>query len=206
MLEHVGWPNLLVFTGVLLAALGSLWSSIEAGRAERLLREKSDKIAELNQYIAESVTGGDGFILLEIANIDADKNTGILTLVNKGDQPMYDVSVDMVDVEQGLPQDLTLESWLETRKQIRAGNLPGGHALLVGRYELPQGDRLRLRLFVSARNGSTTQTLRLRKVNGEWRLATRVTRRSSDGRNLNTIFEKIDDEYPRSSNGEIDWE
>lgn len=55
----------------------------------------------------------------------------------------------------------------------------------------------------SARNGVVTQELTLRKVNGEWREATRVTR-EKEGQKI-VLLEDAHPEFPRDQLGKPLW-
>ncbi|MHC4277591.1 MAG: hypothetical protein ACYSWY_08925 [Planctomycetota bacterium] len=95
--EHIINPPMFILIGAFIAAAGAFWASLEQAKFERVLRTKSDEIAQLNTKIASAVTGGDSFCYLDLAIGDGTTNTPALMLVHQGEYPVYDVSVRIVD-------------------------------------------------------------------------------------------------------------
>jgi len=61
----------------------------------RQLREKSDKIAELNEKIAGLVTGGDSFCYFQIGSLNSATNVGMLMAISSGKYPLYEVAAKL---------------------------------------------------------------------------------------------------------------
>jgi hypothetical protein len=74
-----------------------------------------------------------------------------------------------------------------------------GSAQSIARFDIGAETERDFNIFFNARNSFVTQLLRLRKINNQWVYATKVIR---DNKNL---FEKIDDNFPKSNDGTISW-
>ncbi len=200
MLRHLG-PASVIFIGVIISALGALWAARQQGKSAEALRNKSDEIAALNREIAQSIIGGDSFCYLSVSPLKQPDDQALLTLVHQGKYPLYDLGVRIVDVDkfqQVVSRDFSALDLFKIDTNVSVGNLAVGQAAMIGNMRLPSLHELRFNIFFSARNGFFVQLLRLRKVNGVWRQAIRVTRRH-DGPEA-VILEKIDSEY-----GEPNW-
>jgi hypothetical protein len=87
---------------------------------------------------------------------------------------------------------------------VSIGNIPPNSAQVLRSVIKLGGDRKRVNIFFSARNGFYTQELRIRLVDNQWRSATRVTRNRADGKS-ETVLTQIQPEYPREKDGSVDW-
>ena len=93
----------IAFVGAAVSAGGVYWSALQQAAFEKAqresataLQEKSEEIAALNERIANLVTGGDSFALVNVASIDHDADLAILLIAYQGDEfPLYDVSIRM---------------------------------------------------------------------------------------------------------------
>ena len=214
MPQYLNLPMILVLVGGLLAATGAfmatlkqnqekLASATERAKFESDLRAKSEEIAELNKKIAASVTGGSSFCYA----LPFGDRAGKFIVTNDGDFPLYDVSVRIVDLdefEKMIQGAYSIEDL--TRNTLQIGNLAPRSASAFG--PLPgdwDRDYIRLNLFFSARNGFVTQELRLRRVDGTRRRASRVKRSLPDG-STELVHTHVDDEFPRESDGSIAWD
>lgn len=188
----------------------------EIAAAQIDLRKKSDEVAELNKTIAASITGGDSFCYVLFTMTGS---TGArVTIFHQGTFPLYDVNIRIVDLEifQNLlnaGQQLTPETYMKADTVLNVGNLsPGLATTLMSQPIINLGDRLQAKynIFITARNGSFTELLRMRKINGRWQEAMKIERKNFSGENpraLPTLLkEKIDPDYPRGANGQIEWE
>jgi hypothetical protein len=195
----------LILLGAILSATGAFWvayrqqrAAIDRANFERELRAKSDEIAELNRTIARSVTGGDSYAYVNLVP-GADG-----ALVHEGRFPLYDVSVRIVDVDKlnAIARSTSPAAAFEQSQVVlKIGNLGAQQAAMIGRWPESDSNAQNLNIFVGARNGFTTQLLRLRRVEGTWRRAMRVRR---DADNV-ILMEKVDPAYPRDPGGAIDW-
>jgi hypothetical protein len=201
MKQVIFGPSGLILLGVILSAIGALWASQQQVKFEHDLRVKSDEIAKLNREIVNSVIGGDSFCYLSIGSINPQNNVGILVAVSQGEHPIYDVNARIVDLQkfEKIKDNLTLQTINQSETHINIGNMIKGTASMIRQFPLGNTSKRDFNIFFSARNGLYTQLLRLRKVNDEWVSATKVEK------NGEVIFEKIDDNFPRSKKGEIDW-
>jgi hypothetical protein len=110
-------PSGLILLAALLGAIGVFWAETRKNFAERQLREKSDKIAELNEKVAGLVTGGDSFCYFQIGSLDPATNRGILVALSSGQYPLYEVTARIVDLQKmdaKKGQPLTVQMHLQT--------------------------------------------------------------------------------------------
>ena len=203
-LESISPPAVIIFVGVLISAFGAFWASQQQSSFERNLREKSEEIARLNQELAKSVIGGDSFCYLEILSLNPVTNVGILTVKHQGEYHLYDVHARIGDLEKldqlkGNLSFATLATLNQINTNISIGNLTPSHGLILQQVSLGNGDTRAFNIFFSARNGSFTQLLRFKKVNGKWVRATKVERENE------LLYEKVDDEFPRTTEGGVEW-
>src|SRR5882762_1540173 len=95
LVESIGGPTILIFIGGIIAAIGAVWASYDQNTANKKLEQKNEEIARLNRETANAVTGGDSYCyLMPIANIPE-----MVTVIQKGEFPLYDVSVRVVDLD-----------------------------------------------------------------------------------------------------------
>jgi hypothetical protein len=71
-----------------------------------------------------------------------------------------------------------------------------GIKMLSSNFPLSQSDKRDFNVFFTARNGAYMQFLRLRRVQCEWRQATRVIVDEK------VVFEKVDKDFPKD---QLDW-
>ncbi|MBD3830623.1 MAG: hypothetical protein IE890_09050, partial [Arcobacter sp.] len=81
------------------------------------------------------------------------------------------------------------------------GNIIPSHATMLQNWKLESDPIQSYNIFFTARNGSFTQLLRFKKINGLWLSATKVTNKDNV-----ILYERIDDNYPREISGNISWE
>ncbi len=200
-LENITPPAVIIFVGVLISAFGALWASQRQASFERNLREKSEEIARLNRELANSVIGGDSFCYLVVSSPDPVTNTGLLVVVHQGEHNLYDVHARIVDLEKfdQLKGNLSFATLKQTDTNISIGNLIPSAQVLHPSFTLGNGNTRRFNIFFSARNGFFTQLLRFKKIHGKWVYATKVEREDK------VIYEKVDDEFPRTAEGNVDW-
>lgn len=203
-----GWPGVVPFVGAAMAAAGGLLAATRQAKTEGELRKKSDEIADLNRKIAASVTGGDSFCYVAFVLGDGSKDQGTLTAVNHGQYPLYDVQTRIVDLEKfGLIKDnLTRERLAQAETLIAVGNLAPKSAASLREWVLPKAEKQSYNIFVNARNGFTAQLTRLRRVNGRWKSATKVMRVGDSGETESApLYVNVDPEFPRDEAGEVQW-
>lgn len=200
-----GGPATVTFAFAIVGAAGAFWSVMQGALWERELRKKSDEIAELNRRTAASVTGGDSWCYLALDGQLDDGNSGTLVLVHQGEYPLYDVSIRIVDLDkfEQIKGNLSLQALAHSDTILNPGNLSPNQASMLGAWEIPEKG-LRWNIFFAARNGFFTQRLRLLRVSGHWASATTVIR-DALGKEPETLLEKISEDFPRNSEGEVEW-
>jgi len=67
----------------------------------------------------------------------------------------------------------------------------------------PSGDLAVYGFFIEARNGTKVQELQVRKTDEGWATASRIQTFPDRDK---TVFERVDENYPRSERGEVEWE
>jgi hypothetical protein len=232
LIEKNGGPA-LVLLGALTSAAGAFWASNEQERKsnqieklnEKLvnqqdelitdlrkqlklqeeLRLKSDEIADLSKELKNFVIGGESFCYLTVGSLNSSTNIGLLTGVHRGKHHLYDVRARIVDLEKfdEMKGKFSLETMKYTDTNITVGDLVPGYSAMLSTINLGNSDIRRFNIFFTARNGGFTQLWRLRKIDGKWLEALRVTR--TKGREDEVLLEKIDPKYPRNSDGKMVW-
>jgi hypothetical protein len=171
-------------------------ASIEAS-VKQTLAELEVKTTDLVAHI----TGGDSACYLSMKP-DAQGLLTSVAVVHVGKHPLYEINVRMVDLEafEAIKNDFTLENIQKTERCWPFGNLIPGHASMLNET-IPLGDATsrNFNIFFTARNGSFTQLLRFRKFNDVWTTATKVCREDL------TLYERVDEEFPRNANGIVEW-
>jgi hypothetical protein len=160
--------------------------SMENAAKSDQLAAKSDQITQLTQRNLEATTGGDGFCTLTLQ--DHDNELGARIIVHHyGTFPLYEVQIvlfaDPPPPTQGNPRRITFPS-------IAVGAI----LTLQQRLEGVKGDRKDYTIRFFARNGRWTQTMNLRRVEGQWRRAL-VVHRPESGQ-LKEIRKEVEPGYP----------
>lgn len=193
--------RVIVIVGLVISALGAYWASKQQDSFNLNLLNKSEEIARLNQEVANSVSGGDSFCYLVVSTIDPVTNTGRLVVVHQGEHSLYDVHVRIVDLEKldQIKGNLSFATLNQTDTNISIGNLISSFAQMLQPFTLGNSDTRRFNIFFSARNGFFNQALRFKKIDGKWVYATKVEREDK------VIYEKVNDEFPRNAEGNVEW-
>lgn len=174
---------------------------------------KSAKIEELNAFILSSMTGGDSFCYLELTAFGPSAAVPIVAA--EGEHPLYDVSVRIADLRKFEQERESSEKWSYEKlmfmyRVLQVGNLRPPMARTFDPVPIPPGtDTIRYNVFITARNGSFTEFLRLKRVGTEWKRAMRVEkdclpREKCQKRIL--LKEHVDKDYPLGKNGKVEWE
>jgi hypothetical protein len=207
--NNIGGPAIVIFIGVLISAAGALWASMQQTASEQTLRLKNKEIAELNRSIAHSITGGDSFCYLAFSLPDNEQSQSLITAVHKGEYPLYDVNIRIVDLDKFDAhvkgrENPTLEDFRKADTNLSVGNLAPNQAAMIGRWPLPQSEEIRYNIFITARNGFVTELVRIKRIDDKWVSAYKVT--SDSNRKDTLLYEKIDPDFPRDEAGEINWD
>src|SRR5207302_1136108 len=74
--------------------------SDEISKKSTEIANKNAEIAELNKQIAATLTGGDNYSYVQISPPAQNSHVCEVYLINRGDYPVYDVSVQITDVKR----------------------------------------------------------------------------------------------------------
>jgi hypothetical protein len=154
----------------------------------------------LNRDLMYSVTGGDSFCyVLPMVK----QGLPSFTVAHSGKYPLYDVTFRMVDLEKaealGKKAYQFEHMFDDVTFSADIGTLVPKTSRLFNKFRFPPKDSLRFNVFFNARNGAFMQFLRMHKIGGEWKIASKVVREE------NTLFEKIDKGFPLNDKGEVQW-
>ena len=167
---------------------------------------KSGETAEIHTQIASSFTGGASFAYIVPTFFDPTHNSPMLILVHRGEYPLYDLTVrilDMATFDKMVRPNNAYSDKLREEVQVSISNIAPNQTRMLKTVQLGS-DPLRWNLFFSARNGFFTELLRVRRVGNEWKTALKVISTPSSSHEL-LLFEQIDSGYPRSENGQVEW-
>lgn len=161
-------------------------NSVET-RVEKLLVELENKAKELVCY----TTGGDAFCYF---NIEMSGNSSTWTVVHQGQYPLYNVGAVVVDVEK----INTTVAWgfPYVGNSHKIGDLGDGQTKKIFMLDFGKGNAKDFKVIFSARNGSFTQIISFRRVNGKWVKAIKVESMVSDSIQ-NPVLERVDADYPK---------
>lgn len=160
-------------------------------RIEASVSNTLDRLEERSNFLIDHITGGDGYCRLEIVNPDYPARSILVS--NSGSHPMYEVHMRIIDLEvyEEVKAQTPEYSFGNAEINLPLGTLAHSHSYIqecdlgLNSY----GDVRRFNIFFNARNGSFTQLLRYRSINGGWQMGTRIDRAG------NTLFEKVPDEF-----------
>lgn len=210
LITSLGFPEVLVLVGAVVAAVGALLVTARQNVFEGELRRKSDEIASLNRRIADLVTGGESYIMLEMFPGIQGGNTATVFAVHHGDHPVYDISVTIIDstkrrarFDEELSRRgvVSLQSVFEDQATFALGTMVKNLGRPLPPLALPErSDVQRYSVNVFARNGLVTGDFVFRRVAGKWLLAQRLMREGK------VLEERIPQDFPREPDGAVKWE
>lgn len=199
-------PAGLLFLAAMFGAIGAVWSSQQQVLFER-------EIARTNKDIANKVTGGNSFCYFQLMGINSN-GTGVFIVVDSGHYPLYDVMATITDLQKlekimnhiihsgALLKRMQIEAQAQTRLPI--GDMAPSLGRTFNAVTLGRAVKRDFNVSFTARNGSWTELMRFRLVNGKWLQAIRV-QRGKPGGGLEVLLKQIDYGYPRGSSGEVNW-
>jgi hypothetical protein len=187
------------------------WSAGETEQFNKLFVDDwttptSGKTTEITKQIASSMTGSASFAYIIPRFFDPTHNAPLLTLVHRGEYPLYDLTVrilDMATFDTMVRQNNSDSDKLREEVQLSINNIAPNQTSLLKTVQL-DSDPLKWNLFFSARTGFFTELLRVRRVGNEWKTALKVIRTRSPS-NVQVLLEKIDSGYPLSKDGQVEW-
>ncbi|MHA6492263.1 hypothetical protein ACX0MV_03300 [Pseudomonas borbori] len=212
--ETFSFPAILACFGAFLSAGGAIWASYEQNKAQRSSESQTVEIKQLNTRILTlseenktlakegiaSVTGGDGFVYVDILK-NLFPNALSPVVVSESTYPQYDLSIRFFDEHKNH------EDQIARPLKLNIATLPPGQSVYerIPAFDLEgKSDYAKFNLFISARNGSFIEELRLRKVSGEWYSAFRVFKNNLDG-SRSLLIERSMAEYPKLPDGTLVW-
>jgi hypothetical protein len=212
--ETFTFPALLACFGALVSAGSAVWASYDQSKSQKTTENQAVEIKQLNTKILalseenkslvkesiSSITGGDGFVYVDILKgFYSNALTPVIT--TNSAHPQYDISIRFYD--EGKDHDAQISNPL----YVNVATLPSGQSIFnrTPAFDLEgKTDCAKFNLFISARNGSFFEELKLRKVNGEWFSALRVFKNNPDG-SSSLLMEKSMAEYPKLPDGGVAW-
>jgi len=210
-IENIGL--FVLIAGLLISGVGGWWAAKEQ--------------STFQQRILDSVTGGDSYCY--IMPLTENSGWTTLMLKHEGDNPLYDISVKVLNLSKltELPFDkirppmrgeMKKEEWQALmREKDYFGNfsqltekatfrlelsiLTPTMGYQFERFLLPK-ETLEQKYLVQiwSRNGSFSQTIRFRQINGQWGYSMRVKRNSGGDKKSIVLYEQISPEIPLKDN------
>ena len=207
--NNIGGPAILIFIGALISATGAIWAARQQIASERELKQKNEEITELSKQISYSITGGDSFCYLAFQLPEnCSNNNAMAVIVHKGEYPLYDVGIRIVDLAKFAryvkgKEKLSFEDTQKAEKSIKIGNISPSQATFLGKWSLPQANDANYNVFISARNGFFTELIRIKCIDDKWVSAYKVD--TGPGKETKLLYEKIHEDFPKNKEGKIDW-
>jgi hypothetical protein len=168
----------------------------------------SNRITDLTETAIKTVTGGDSFCYLHIM---VGEDGLYPTVLSQGRYPLYDLSLRLWDPEEWKNTPPLLGSTLSkvSTETSRLGTLPSKDYISLGRLPLPAGAEKQYAAEFSARNGSWTQSILLRRSGSSWKVATIVQKSFRVGKikELNqprrVLCYAVEPDFPQREAGEL---
>ncbi|MFM4922410.1 hypothetical protein [Aeromonas dhakensis] len=171
------------------------------GSMEIRFKELLDKVESKTEEMIGHISDGNSFPWLQIG-MTYGSNQGVLMAIHQGDHPLYDVIARIVDLQklEQVKNNISLATLEHIETNVNIGNMIPSHASMVQKWEIESEPEQSYNIFLTARNGSFTQLLRLKKVNGAWVCATKIMNKNNE-----ILHEQIDDNYPKEADGSVTW-
>jgi hypothetical protein len=161
--------------------------------------ELYSKLATSSLEIYNNLTGGDSYcyclFIVPLSNPSKDIGHISFTLGEKSKSPLRNINARIVDLNSFNTKQTIFEN---TFKNVILEKIElEEYVTLPDKFNLDKEKGVNLNIFFSANNGFFEQLLRMRFINNEWVSATIVKR------NEQTIYEKIDKNYPEKDVAKI---
>ena len=178
-----------IFLGAVLAAAGGF--GMRAREASMQAQFETD-LRQRTESIMSSVTGGAGYCTITFMRPFTDESRLIVS--NRGDTPLYDVTVRISDPDLVPEADaegkMRLDDLMASQTILSLGNLPAGVAqVLAEPWDFSRDLRRTYDMFFTARNGSWEEHMTLLRENGNWTYTIQVVRGDS------VLYEHTDKAY-----------
>ncbi|MCX2681676.1 hypothetical protein OOZ15_17115 [Galbibacter sp. EGI 63066] len=156
--------------------------------------ELTDNLQKQSEIINSNITGGDSFCyILPIINPKYENRYRLL-LKNDGEYLMSNIQVRIVDLNEYETANSIISLYGKT---TNVTELSGKTGMIIGEIDLGKENYKNLNIFISARNGSFKQLIRMKKMKKKWHFATRVNKEDE------ILFEKISKDFPIEKNEDI---
>ncbi len=193
-----------------------LTSNMDLEKQVQLKSEQLVRLAEANaaltRDVSKSITGGDTFCYFEHSFPIRTINTIFRVLIPVGKYPLHDLEITIVDGNKsqevvdrfGVPVPVTeMEKARTIIKKPILYKAEIGDSLHDGYVDLPADkDYQSYSIFFSARSGAWHQQVSLRRVDGRWKLASRVRKA---GTMALLMPEMVSQDFPKDTSGNIMW-
>lgn len=180
------------------------------------LNVKSDKLIEVQEELLKYSSGGDSFGEVELLRISDGKDDFYETFYfsNKGEYPLYDVSVTVLDRNQ-LDLDAikkrdglaTVED-IQKYKTYKLGNIGvNGGTTFNQVFTIPKNLMQDYLFSINTKNGHFSQQLKFIAIDNTLLKATKINTIDTTGKKqIEILVEKVDENFPGVKEGKIDWE
>lgn len=172
------------------------------GTIETSIKDTLAKLDATAIQLSGHITGGDS-VCYFFGPSTREEVWGGMLVFHYGNHPLYEVVARVCDIDEFVKyKDLTTQELLlpGVDQIVQLGNLVPEHARFSPiSLSLGKGEYRRFNIFFTARNGSFSQLLRCKRVDGQWTFATRVTRGND------VVLEKVDDQFLQGSS-EVNWD
>ena len=181
---------------IVLSSIIALAKNIQAERAQAAFeREMRVKAEETLRQVT-----GEGFTEVALSGLKPSSSEALLAISNGGDYPLYDVSLNIVDLEmqhelerRGVPPS---ESFFTVLNKLGPFNIGPHQTVIIENWKLHGSQSLSYAINVTGRNGAWFQALRYRLIGNKWVRATNIKR------NNDVLLHEIEDGYPLDGTGE----
>jgi hypothetical protein len=168
--------------------------------------ERMVKLGQLTKADIDESTGGNSFCYIDIREWSGLSGAVRTVLSQKGRNPVFNVNIRIVQLD-----NLSANIAAGTMGAIeRYFNIPfvrrGGMSQVITDYQtLPNEASRSFNVFMTARNGSFTESIRLRRVAGGWSSAKIVTA-SYYTKVTGVVLEESDKNFPAGTlDSDKDW-
>lgn len=188
----------LTLAGAVISGIAGLSGAVQQSEFQDTIEAQNQALLEQAQRLAAAVTGGLSFCHAYPFNENSAANTFEWLFIHAGPDPIYEVSVRIVNLERRSNSVLELVG-----RPYKLGTLLPGKAHNFG--AVWQGpDRVACTLHFTARNGDWTQEFRRIRVSDGWAYVNRVSRWTDKPEDRLALSE-VSKNFPMKADGSIDW-
>ena len=157
-------PTAVVFIGAVIVAGGTFWSSWRQSNFNSELREKNEKIQQLQENALQYQMGASDLKI--IVSHNSTNNKQELVIVNSNELPVYDVSISIIyNIDMNIDNAEQLDklySNIVNPDTYNLGNISGKNAKMTRIYVDPGKHQIN----VNTRNSKYAEILSFGFVNG----------------------------------------